>query len=452
MSVMDTPDLPDTSLAQTALIGSMLIDERCIPSVLAHVGEADFAGTFRTIFRAIKGLFLNGSAVDPVTVLHALGDLADYRRILMECMEVTPSAANAGHHAQVLREQNRLLQIRELGSRLAAETDLSKARKLLEDAAALAADRQSSRIVDMAEAMKDFADRHSGEVHYLSWPIRELTHELGVEQGDFVVVGGRPSTGKTALTIQCAFHWAKTLKVGYFSLETNRRKVVDRLVSHAARINKGRIRRNQMTHEDWDAYARVSSMEIVPSRLWIIEAAGMTVAEIQAFTVMMGFDIIIVDYLQLISEPGRTSFDAVTSISKKLHVMAQSRGVTIIALSQLSRMDKQNPRYATMADLRESGQIEQDADIILMLNPEDPKKPVQGQNRLLRVEKNKEGDVCQVTLEFEGHFQTFKKAPTTLDERMGANGHTPQRQPDPVPPPDPEPEWDQMETEWIDPF
>jgi replicative DNA helicase len=82
-------------------------------------------------------------------------------------------------------------------------------------------------------------------------------------------------------------------------------------------------------------------------------------------------------------------------------------------------MDKQNPRYATMADLRESGQIEQDADMILLLNPKNVKDAVQGQNRVLRVEKNKEGGLSEIELEFEGHFQTFKKAPVTLDEHMG---------------------------------
>lgn len=423
MPVID--DLTDTTLAQASVIGCMLIDDRCVPSVMSIVREDDFTGTYRSIFRAIDLLDQEGISVDPVTVLHQLGDIADYREILTQSMDVTPSAANAETYARVLRDQNRLGRIRELGIQLSGMTDLVQMRKLLEDAAGLAADKQTSRITTMSEAMQDFSERHSGNVNYLGWPIPDLTEELGAEAGDFIVIGGRPSTGKTALTIQCAYHWAQTHKVGYFSLETNRKKVADRLVSHAARINHTRIRRNQLTDQDWDVFAIASSTQITRAKLELIEAAGMSVADIQAYTVMRGYDIIIVDYLQLISEPARSSFDAVTAISKKLHVLAQNKQVTVVALSQLSRMDKANPRYATMADLRESGQIEQDADIILMLNPMNPKEPVQGQNRLLRVEKNKEGDICKIELEFEGHFQTFKKAPTTLDEYMESRGRMP---------------------------
>lgn len=441
-------ELTDNTLAQASVIGSMLIDARCVPAVAAQVNEGDFTGTYQTVFRAIMELFHDGAAIDPVSVLHKLGNLADYRALLAEWMDVTPSAANAKFYAQTLRELSILDRIRAVGEKLTGMVQLSEARTLLEQAAELAADKQSNRVFTMAEAMREFADRHSGEVNYLSWPIRELTDELQTEPGDFVIVGGRPSTGKTALTIQCAFHWAKTHKVGYFSLETDRRKIADRLVSHAARINKTRIRRNQMDDGDWDAYARKSTMSIIPRQLEIINASGMSVSELRAYTVMRGYDIIVIDYLQLIDEPGRSSTEITTAISKKLHTMAQSTQVTVVALSQLRRMDTQAPRYATMADLRESGQIEQDADIILMLNPMDPKKPVQGQNRLLRVEKNKEGELCDIELEFEGRFQTFKKAPHTLDEHMGRTD----RQAPPLPPPPPECEPGYVQASWIDPF
>lgn len=427
----------DTSLAQASVIGAMLIDDRCVPEVVSIVSEDDFTAAFRRIFRAARWLFEEGCSVDPVTVMHQLGDDPEYRRILMECMDVTLSASQAGQYARVLHEQGRLLRVRALGEQLLAASDLTAARALLEDAAGLAADTDNRRVWTMTQAMQEFAERHTGEVQYLDWPIRELVEPLGVEKGDFIVVGGRPSAGKTALTVQCAYHWGHRHKVGYFSLETSQRKVSDRLVSHAARINKNRIRRNQLTDEDWMRWAQVSGDRITKTGLEIIEAAGMSVSDIQAFATMRGYEIIVIDYLQLIEEPGRTSYEAVTVISKKLHTLAQRRGITVVALSQLSRMDKNNPRHASMTDLRESGQIEQDADIILMLNPVDPRKPVQEQNRLLRVEKNKEGQLCEIVLEFAGHLQTFRKAPTTLDEHMG-------REPAAPPPPVPGTPWEQM--------
>ena len=432
----------DTTMAQASVLGCVLIDERCAPQMMSAVRDEDFSGTYRSIFRAIRDLFHRGRQIDPVTVLHEMGDLADYREIIMQCMEVTPTAHALDGHCRILREQTRLNQIRSMAMNLASATNLAEARKILEDAAGFAADRDNNRVFTMAQAMSDFMERHTGEVHYLPWPVKELESELEAEPGDFIVVGGRPSTGKTALTIQCAFHWArKGYKVGYFSLETNKAKVTDRLVSHAARISKSRIRKNELTDDDWDLFARVSSTRIVNAKLELVEAAGMSCTDIQAFTAMRGYDVIIIDYLQLIQEDGRSPVERVSQISIKLHTMAQNKKVTVVALSQLSRMDKQNPRYATMADLRESGQIEQDADMILLLNPKNVKDAVQGQNRVLRVEKNKEGGLSEIELEFEGHFQTFKKAPVTLDEHMGRRGY------EPPPPPEP-PRWQPTATDY----
>ena len=380
----------DTTMAQASVLGCVLIDDRCAPQMMSAVRDEDFSGTYRSIFRAIRELFHRGKPIDPVTVLHAMGDLADYREIIMQCMEITPTAHALESHCRILREQTRLNQIRSMAMNLASATNLAEARKILEDAAGFAADRDNNRVFTMAQAMSDFMERHTGEVHYLPWPVKELEAELEAEPGDFIVVGGRPSTGKTALTIQCAFHWARNgYKVGYFSLETNKAKVTDRLVSHAARISKSRIRKNELTDDDWHLFARVSSTRIVNAKLELVEAAGMSCTDIQAFTAMRGYDVIIIDYLQLIQEDGRSPVERVSQISIKLHTMAQNKKVTVVALSQLSRMDKQNPRYATMADLRESGQIEQDADMILLLNPKNVKDAVQGQNRVLRVEKNK---------------------------------------------------------------
>lgn len=424
----------DTTMAQASVLGCVLIDDRCAPQMMSAVRDEDFSGTYRSIFRAIRELFHRGRQIDPVAVLHEMGDLADYRAVIMQCMEITPTAHALGEHCRILREQTRLNSIRSMAMQLSSASSLAEARKLLEDAAGFAADRDSNRVFTMAQAMADFAERHTGDVHYLPWPVKELEAELEAEPGDFIVVGGRPSTGKTALTIQCAFHWARSgYKVGYFSLETNKAKVTDRLVSHAARISKSRIRKNELTDEDWDLFARVSSARIVNAKMELVEAAGMSCTDIQAFTAMRGYDVIIIDYLQLIQEDARSSVERVSQISIKLHTMAQNKKVTVVALSQLSRMDKQNPRYATMADLRESGQIEQDADMILLLNPKNVKEPVQGQNRVLRVEKNKEGSLSEIELEFEGHFQTFKKAPVTLDEHMDRKGY--------APPPPPEPQW-----------
>lgn len=242
----------DIHMAQASVLGCVLIDDRCAPQMLGAVHESDFSGTYRSIYRAIRELFHRGKQIDPVSVLHEMGGLTDYRDLILQCMEITPTCHVLPQHCKILREQNRLNQIRTLAAQLTSASNLAAARKLLEDAAGFAADRDNNRVSTMAQAMSDFMERHTGEVHYLPWPVKELESELEAEPGDFIVVGGRPSTGKTALTIQCAFHWARNgYKVGYFSLETNKAKVTDRLVSHAARISKSRIRKNELTDEDW---------------------------------------------------------------------------------------------------------------------------------------------------------------------------------------------------------
>lgn len=396
--------------AQTALIGSMLIDERCIPFVVAETREEDYDTVYRSVFLAIKRLFQAGAAVDPVTVLHALGGHQEYREFIGQCMEATPSAANAGHYAKILREQATARRIRSLAEELAQMEDLGQMRKTLEDAASLAADKQSARIGTMAELLAGFADRHSRAAQYLSWPIRELDTVLYAEPGDFIIVGGRPSTGKTALTIQCALHWAATQKVGYFSLETSREKVIDRLMSHAAQIDLSSIKRNDLSQAEWSAYADSAAAISSRAKLEVVEAAGMSVADIQAYAVMRGYEIIVIDYLQLIHAQGESRTHQVTAISLGLHTMAQSKKITVVALSQMARQGQQREGFAGMDSLRESGQIEQDADVVMILNLEQPKEPPAGQNRILRIEKNKEGICPQIKLEFEGRFQTFRKA------------------------------------------
>ena len=112
--ILARPERIDTMDAQVALIGSMVIDDRCVPEVMALVSEDDFTSAYRSIFRAIRWLWEEGCSVDPITVVHQLGGAGEYRRILMECMEVTPTAANAGHYAKILREQSRILRIRSL--------------------------------------------------------------------------------------------------------------------------------------------------------------------------------------------------------------------------------------------------------------------------------------------------------------------------------------------------
>lgn len=395
--------------AQYSVLGSVLISPEVAPKVLHETSERDYIGTCLTVYKAIRKLFLSGTAIDPVSVAGILGP--DYRNFLAQLMEVTPTAANIDHYIALCREQAKISALKEIGMRMAELDDGEKLRQLLEEASKTSVDRPSLKITTMNDAMKSFLARHTKSTEYLTWPVQELNDRIYSELGDMIVIGGYPSSGKSAWALQCAWHWAKQYRVGFFSLETSSEKLFDRQMSAVAQLSMDSIKRNNITQQEWDKICEMSP-EITSRNLELIPASGMTPADVRAVTMMRGYQIIFVDYLQLLQGSGENRTAQVTAISIALHTMAQSMGVTVVALSQLARQGQQQKNAPPdMSALRESGQIEQDADLIMMLslaNKDDP----QG-NRELRIRKNKEGTCPNILLAFDGKFQTFRKAQRT---------------------------------------
>lgn len=409
--------------AQNSVIGSALIEPQLVPRIIQQTRSADYSGPCQTIYDTMVKLFQSGSPVDVVSLAGALG--GDYKTFLMQLMQITPTAANIDYYIKLCREQAKVVQVKGLANRLSGAESSDDIRKLLEEANGLMVDKPTLRITTMADALKSFMTRHTGEVKYLSWPIRELGDHLFAEPGDFILVGGFPSSGKSALSLQCAWHWAKDVKVGFFSLETSSEKLFDRQMSAVAALSMSDIKRNQISVEQWDRICAMTS-EITSRNLELIPAAGMTPADIRSVTTMRGYKIIIIDYVQLLHSTGANRTEQVTNISLALHRMAQDMQVTIVALSQLKR--KGDDSTPESSDLRESGQLEQDADIIMMLKLENKDKP--GGNRNLFVTKNKEGECFKTLLAFDGRHQTFTKAQRTGEilGKLVADGKKIQRQ------------------------
>lgn len=389
--------------AQYSVLGSVLISPEVVPQVLQETRETDFDGPCRTVYKAIKALFLAGQPIDPVSLAAKLGD--SYRRFLAQLMEITPTAANIGVYLRITREQARTAALRELGKQMAEETDPEKLRALMAQANGATVDRPGVKITTMRDALNSFFDRKSRETVYLTWPIDEFNARIFSEPGDFVIIGGRPSSGKSAWALQCAWHWSQRYKIGFFSLETSDNRLFDRHMSALAGISMRDIKRSRISDEEW---LRIGNMAdgICARPMEIIEAAGMSAADIRAVTMMQGYQIIVIDYLQLIQGGGASRYEQVTEISIALHTMARSLGVTVVALSQLARSDdKKGSKAPDLDSLRESGQIEQDADIVMMLN-----ETKDSTDRELWVRKNKEGTCFQARLAFDGDHQTFTKA------------------------------------------
>ena len=408
----------DPMTPQVAVIGSMLIEPKLVGEVLTKVGAEDFSDSrCQIIFQTISSLFYEGQPVDAALVAGRLQSIPDIGRTIMDILHQTPTAANVNAYVEVLQEQSRMRSIRTYAMQLMEAASPEEAQGLMAKANGVFSEKRGVQRMSAAELLRDFRSRHKGKrPEYLSWGFRKLDEGLYTEAGDFVIVGGYPSAGKTALALQFAWHMAKNKRVGFYSLETRTSKLADRSLAALAKIDMGAIKHNSLSNDHW---LQLDAMEkhIAAADLTMIQAGGMTVQDIQADALANRYEVIFIDYLQLIHTPriiNRT--EAVTSISLGLHRMAQANNITVIALSQLRRPESQKGGAETapgMSSLRESGQLEQDADTIMLLYKEKPDEPQS--RRILKVAKNKEGVIGKIFLDFDGRTQVFAQSNDTYE-------------------------------------
>ena len=408
-----TPRILD---AEQAVLGSMLIEESLVGPVIAEVEDSDFTfSLYRTIFQAMKQLFRAGEVVDPVTVCNKLGSDDSIRTTVLQLMEITPTAASIWAYVPIMKEQARLWRLKELGAKLHDAQHMDDAKTILAEMNKCLVMKSKVKRYSAQDVLLIFADRHAEGNHpdYIPWGLAKVDDQVCAERGDFVIIGGTPSSGKTALAIQFAWHMSTSRRVGFYSLETNEVKLADRSVSGLAEIHMGDIKRSKLTMEQWNRFAGLGD-RIGQCQIDFIPAAGFTVDDIEADALANRYDVIFIDYLQLIRVPGRfyNRTEAVTDISIDLHRISQGRGITVVALSQLSRESYQE-KSPSMYHLRESGQLEQDADIIMLLyrNPTNEAPNLRG----LKIAKNKDGPIGEVFLDFDGTVQTFK--PSDINPR-----------------------------------
>ena len=403
--------------AQVAVLGSLLIEPSLVGQALERVRPEDFlTHRCRMVFEAIRSLYAEGRPTDPVAVRDRLGgkDGDAWTEYLLELMGLTPTAANIWEYAALMREQARMAKVVELGGLLQVAQDMDKARTYIAQLNELLVERRGVQRMDMAQMLLAFTDRHSGTpVEYMTWGLPKLDAGTYTEMGDMVVLGGYPSAGKTALAVSMAYHQAKDRRVGFYSLETNQYKLADRLMANLAGIEMPTIKRNEITGEQWKRVADRSD-RIRARQLDLIEASGMSAQDIQADALAHRYEIVYIDYLQLIEPETRkvNRTEQVSAISRDLQKLAHGTGRLVVALSQLSRPDKvaeDKVVEPTMSDLRESGQIEQDADAIMLLYLEEPGRP-DVSRRILKVAKNKEGTRGRIYLVFDGQFQRFRES------------------------------------------
>lgn len=411
--------------AETAVIGSLLLDPEIVKDVLFAVREQDFRIEInRKIYRAARDLYLRAKPVTPVTIRDNVGkESGDY---IGQLYEITTTSTNWREYAAIMAEQASMRRMQELAMQIAAANTAQECREL---AANMQQEQHGGRQIaayTMEDMIQDFAARQTAKdpVRYVRYGLAEVDAGTYTQLGDVVIIGGYPSDGKTALALQMALRMAREWRVGFFSLETDRRKVTDRVVAALNDISFTAIKRRELTDKDWERFA-AKSAEAAALKFTLIEAAGWSVSDITSAAEAYDFDVVVIDYVQLI-RPSSTRIirsEQVAEISRELHAFAQSRKKLVIELAQLIREERPTMQKKTnkpqqneprMSDLKESGQLEQDADMIFMVY-----RPVEGgdydpaKSRFLRIVKNKEGLLLRTLLWFDGDKQTF--TPMTME-------------------------------------
>lgn len=386
--------------AQQSVLGSVLISPECAGKLVFSVSAEDFVAQYRTIYEAIRELYTTGKAVDPTIVVDTIGESKGYKTLIQELMEVTPTAANIDYYISICRERSRVHQYQQMGAQLQAADSAEQAEKILSSANTVSAGLGMASWT-MGEALKNFFNTYHRKKEYLPWYLPQLNSQISLEFGDFCLLGGRPSSGKTAFALETAIYWAAVCgyRVGFYSHETSREKVTNRMLAGCARVPLDGIKHSTLTEAQLADVCGVSS-RIQEAPIDLIECAGKTVQEMQAFALAKRHQIIIVDYLQIVSAPGKDEYAQVSAISKALHVMCRNLNIFCLALCQLSRTRGARP---SLEDLRSSGQLEQDADAVLFLHKQEGKHS----EREFIISKNKEGECRTTRLHFDGSIQHF---------------------------------------------
>ena len=406
--------------AQGAVIGSLLIDPERVAGLVFSQARAEHFGdaALRHVFEAAREIWQERRPVDAVTVAAAAG--ADYRDLIADAMRATPTAANVESYLKLIRDAAKLRAIQTAAMAIAGSDDLEQAAAAYEELGSRLRDLEGFEDLSLAELIGRYCERMEDRTppDWLRFGIEELDRLLNVGRGKFVILAADSSVGKTALALQFAYHLAETgKKVGFFSLETDADTLTDRLLAElqTAAVALPRSKQKALLDQDWRSVTDVA-MRKAAQRMRVLNRFR-NVEQIRGRSIMHGFDVIFVDYVQLLDAKGSERWDIVTNISIGLHRMAQELGVTVIGLSQITPASKDQKRAPSKDDLRESRQLKHDADVILIMSIS---QEGSGMFRELQVAKNKDGPLGRLLLDFDPEHMTFTYRPPAAVSDVGS--------------------------------
>lgn len=397
---------------QYILLGAVLTFSE-YADVLQDLEIDDFCQELHDAFAAIHGYWEHNDKWNPVEVMGQYDD--DCKKAMGECLDAFGAEfiRNVTHDmmlgwARIVKEQAALSRARGLAFKIVDGStryaDLTGIYEQLGEAINLHSER--SDFIPMCDGIDNYIRKLDDKPEYISTGLRVLDNNLHLVPGNFVVIGGRPSAGKTALSLQLACEIAKSgRKVAYFSLETDPDTLYARIIANQLGVPLHTVKNKTVSINELD---RLADIKKYP--LFVRSAAGKSVGWIKTQSIRMQAKVVFIDYLQLIHQAGaKDRYSAVTEISMALHEFAQSTGTLVVALAQLNRETARAGIPPTAADLRESGQIEQDADAIILLAQKVKTQKRPEEHYHFALEKNKEGNVGSLDITFQMETQQFKE-------------------------------------------
>ena len=428
--------IPFSNEAEQSVIGSMFLDKECIPDVVSKVRSTDFyIDRHKELFDAIVELYNLGKPVDLVTIEEQLTlrgslDKIGGIRFVVDVANTVPSTENVRYYADIVKEKAILRSLIRLADNISSssykgdeETDdiLARAQQGIID---ISQGRETKGLVHIGRYLNEsieHIDRLSQRDNTVSGVPTGFVdidrRTSGLHAAELIVLAARPGMGKTSFVLNIAQNAAVKYgkKVAIFNLEMPGVQIANRLLSSEAKISSERLKKGNLRDDDWGKLARASEV-LSRAELYIDDTSSITATEIGArcrkLMLERGLDMVIIDYLQLMNASGKSDGNRqqeISKISRSLKILANDLSIPVIALSQLSRSSDKEKREPVLSDLRDSGAIEQDADIVMFLHregyyKEDSEEPNKTKCNLA---KHRNGEVGYEYLTWLGEYTSF---------------------------------------------
>ena len=449
MNELNELSMPHSVEAEQAVLGSMLIDDRCVSEVVARLSPEDFyMRQNRELYQVLFGMFNRFETIDPVTVLDRMKQAGVYDEnttvaYLRQLMEITPTAANVLEYAGIVADKALLRRVGETAGELGqmVRSESGTASQILEAAEQrIFSIRQGRSSLGMAhistvmgQVWETIKERQASGQEFpgISTGLVDLDRKItGLNNSDLVILAARPGMGKTSLALNIANEAGKHSgkNVAIFSLEMSREQLGSRMLSTECLVDNKKLLTGRITSEDEWSRLAMGVASLSQAKIYIDDDASLSVADINAkCRRIKDLGLVIIDYLQLMTSAGGPTKasdnrqQVVSDMSRSLKLMAKELNVPVLCMSQLSRANEgraAGQRRPMLSDLRESGAIEQDADIVLFIHREsyyddDTENPNVAE---CIIAKNRHGETGTVYLEWRPEYTVFRNLAYNYNE------------------------------------